>query len=373
VFAALFLGRLIGNFPAARLVESIGALDYPVTRLDVKLLLEADDDETLAALAELELPAHFATLIVPPVEPRTKPKACNYGLIHARGSFTVIYDAEDRPEPDQLKKVVACFAGLPEEVACVQCKLNYFNRNQNLLTKWFTAEYSMWFDLLLPGLSAVDAPIPLGGTSNHFRTERLLDLGAWDPFNVAEDADLGVRLHKAGGRTVVVESTTFEEANSDLHNWIRQRSRWVKGYIQTWLVHMRSPVKLLRQLGLRRFLSFQMTVGGTALVFLINPLYWLITSLWMATEAGGIRQLFPSFVYYAAGFSLNIGNFVFAYGTAAAAAHRGYDDLVKYGLLTPLYWGLMSIAAWKGLIQLVHNPFYWEKTDHGLDAGSGSS
>ena len=349
-----------------KLMESIAALDYPATRLDVKLVMEEDDDETAEAIAMLDLPPHFKRMIVPYALPMTKPKACNYGLAHARGELTVIYDAEDRPDPDQLKKVVVAFHKADPSTVCVQCKLNYYNREQNLLTRWFTTEYSMWFDIMLPGLDAQDAPIPLGGTSNHFLTSELVSLGAWDPFNVAEDADLGIRLNRAGWRTAMVDSTTYEEANSDLPNWIRQRSRWVKGYLQTWLVHMRHPVRLARQLGLRNFVSFNIMVGGTPLVFLLNPLYWGLTTLWLLTEAHVLREVFPSYIYFVASFGLLFGNFVFAYANAAGAMHRGYFELVKFALISPLYWGFISIAAWKGFIQLFTRPFYWEKTVHGL-------
>jgi cellulose synthase/poly-beta-1,6-N-acetylglucosamine synthase-like glycosyltransferase len=251
---------------------------------------------------------------------------------------------------------------------CVQAKLNYWNREQNLLTRWFTIEYSMWFDLFLPGLDATNAPIPLGGTSNHFALETLLELGAWDPFNVTEDADVGIRLARAGYRTTMIDSTTYEEANSRLYNWIRQRSRWVKGYVQTWLVHMRHPVRLHRQLGTANFLSFQLVIAGTFLTMLLNPFFWGLTTLWALTEAGFIREIFPGIVYYAGSFNLLIGNFVFTYLSVAGAMRRGYSELVKYALFSPLYWALMSIGAWRGLAQLITRPSYWEKTTHGLTA-----
>jgi cellulose synthase/poly-beta-1,6-N-acetylglucosamine synthase-like glycosyltransferase len=350
-----------------KLVAAIAHLDYPRPKLDVKLLVEEDDDETLTALRALRLPPHFKLVVVPDAQPKTKPKACNYGLIHAEGKYVVIYDAEDQPERDQLKKVIVAFSKAERRIVCIQCKLNYYNRNQNLLTRWFTSEYSNWFDLLMPGLDATDAPIPLGGTSNHFLTEALIELGAWDPYNVTEDADLGVRLHKAGYKTAIIDSTTYEEANSDLYNWIRQRSRWVKGYIQTWLVHMRHPVQLLHELGWRGFFSFQFIIAGTFFSFLLNPVYWALTTLWLMTSAGIIRELFPSFIYYAAAVGLYVGNFVFTYVNVVGAMRRRYFSLVKYTLLSPLYWALMSVGAWKGLIQLLYRPYYWEKTVHGLD------
>jgi cellulose synthase/poly-beta-1,6-N-acetylglucosamine synthase-like glycosyltransferase len=354
------------------LVSSLEGMNYPRTQLDILLLCEEDDEESILAIEAMNLPPHFRLIVVPDAQPKTKPKACNYGLMLARGDVTVIYDAEDRPDPDQLKKVIVAFSKSNPNVTCVQAKLNYYNPDQNLLTRWFTTEYSMWFELLLPGLDADGAPIPLGGTSNHFITERLRDLGAWDPYNVTEDADLGIRLHKAGYRTAMVDSTTLEEANSDLKNWIRQRSRWIKGYIQTYLVHMRNPVKLLSQSGVKGFISFQLLVGGT-FIFLLNPIFWALTTIFFITQAGFIQALFPTFVFYLAASMLFVGNFVFLYLNVAGSIQRGLFGLAKYALLTPLYWGLMSVAAWKGFSQLITNPFYWEKTTHGLHTGDSTA
>ncbi|MHB8646316.1 MAG: GspE/PulE/PilB domain-containing protein, partial [Thermomicrobiales bacterium] len=233
------------------LLRAIANLDYPAIKLDVKILLEEEDEETAAAVRAARPPEHFKIIRVPDAKPKTKPKACNYGLIEATGELLVIYDAEDIPDRDQLKKCVVAFRNAPDDVACIQAKLNYFNGTENLLTSWFTLEYSQWFDIFLPGLGATRAPIPLGGTSNFFITERLIRAGAWDPYNVTEDADLGIRLFKMGYRTAILDSTTFEEANTRYGNWIRQRSRWIKGYMQTWLVHNRNPFRLWRELGTR--------------------------------------------------------------------------------------------------------------------------
>ena len=353
-----------------RLVRDINALDYPRTRLDVKLLCEEDDEETVQRIRDMQLPPHFHLVVVPDNQPKTKPKACNYGLQLAFGSYCVIFDAEDRPDPDQLKKAVIAFSRVSNNVVCVQAKLNHFNQDQNMLTAWFANEYSMHFELVLPAMGAAESPIPLGGTSNHFVTAKLRELGAWDPFNVTEDADLGIRLHREGYRTAMIDSTTLEEANSQVPNWIRQRSRWNKGYIQTWLVHMRNPIGLIRQTGISGFLSFNLTMGS-AFVLLLNPIFWALTTLYVFTQAGFIEQLFPGIIFYAASALLFVGNFVFVYLNVAGSLHRGEFGLTRTALLSPLYWGLMSWAAWKGFIQLFTNPFYWEKTEHGLDEGHG--
>lgn len=354
-----------------RLTENLTKLDYPKSKLEIMLLCEEEDDSTIEAILEAGLPPYFRLLIVPDSQPKTKPKACNYGIQQATGKFVVIYDAEDQPDPDQLKKVLLAWERSEDNVVCVQSKLNYFNTEQNLLTRFFATEYALWFDLLLPGLDASGAPIPLGGTSNHFNREALIELGAWDPFNVTEDADLGLRLHKAGYKTVMLNSTTLEEANSQLRNWIRQRSRWVKGYFQTYLVHMRHPFRLIRDIGIGAFLSFQFIVGAT-IIFVLNPIFWLLTTIWLFTEAGIIEDLFPGFVYYAASLQLFVGNFVFTYLAVAGSMQRGLFHLVRYALFSPIYWGLMSIGAWVGFYQLFTKPFYWEKTEHGLDSGHSS-
>jgi cellulose synthase/poly-beta-1,6-N-acetylglucosamine synthase-like glycosyltransferase len=351
-----------------RLMAGIGRLNYPKTKLDVRLLCEEDDPETPAAIRALAPPPHFKLVVVPDAQPKTKPKACNYGILQADGQYVVIFDAEDKPEPDQLKRAVVAFGKAEPSLTCLQAKLNYFNTGQNLLTRLFSIEYSMHFDLLLPGLCAVKAPIPLGGTSNHFRTDRLIELGAWDPYNVTEDADLGIRLFKAGYTTAMIDSTTLEEANSDVGNWVRQRSRWIKGYFQTWLVHMRHPVRLCRQLGVGAFTSFNLIVGG-AFIFLLNPIFWLLTVLFAVTQAGFIQVLFPAFIFYIAAGSLVIGNFMFVFFNVAGTLQTGNFDLTRYALLSPAYWAMMSWAAWKGFIQLMYKPFYWEKTVHGLDEG----
>ncbi len=352
----------------SQLVQAISRLDYPAQRLDVMLLVEEDDDETRDALESLRLPLHFDVVTVPDVGPRGKARACNHGLARARGKYLVIFDAEDCPEPDQLRKVVAAFDHLPDDVVCLQAKLNYFNRTQNVLTRLFTAEYSVWFDRFLPGLQSLDGAIPLGGTSNHFPTQQLRELGGWNVYNVTEDADLGMRIFMAGLKTAVIDSTTYEEANSRLGNWIRQRSRWVKGYMQTYLTHMRHPVQLRREMGTQTFVIFQLFFCAGTLAPLLNPVYWALTAIWYTTHAAFIETMFPTTILYLGTAGLFIGNAAFTLTTMAGCmARRNHDD-VKWALLSPVYWILISVAAWKAMFQLAHRPYYWEKTTHGFSS-----
>jgi cellulose synthase/poly-beta-1,6-N-acetylglucosamine synthase-like glycosyltransferase len=279
-----------------------------------------------------------------------------------------VYDAEDRPDPLQLRRAVAAFRRLPPDVACLQAKLSYHNAEQNLITRWFTAEYALWFGQFLPGLVKLGAPVPLGGTSNHFRRDTLVRVGGWDPFNVTEDADLGIRLHRLGFRTRVLESITLEEANSDFVNWGKQRSRWYKGYLQTWLVHMRHPRRLWQRLGLRGFVGFNLFVGGTPFLALLNPVFWVLTAMWFLAKPPIILELFPPWLYYTSMLSLVVGNFTFLYTAMVGARLTGRPSLVLASLLSPIYWVMMSIAAIKAAVQLFSAPTFWEKTEHGLDS-----
>lgn len=356
----------------APLVESLGLLDYPDHLLDVKLLLEEGDDATVAAALALDLPTTVEVLIVPRAEPTTKPKALNYGLCSAWGEMVTIYDAEDHPEPLQLRRAAVAMSRLPDRVACLQARLVYHNPVQNLLTRWFAGEYLLWFSGFLPGLVAVDSPLPLGGTSNHFRRDALEAAGGWDPYNVTEDADLGLRLHRAGYHVRVLDSVTYEEANSDVVNWVKQRSRWYKGYLQTWLVHMRHPRQLQRELGWRGFFGFCLFVGGTPALAALNPVFWSLTLLWFLRRPALIHALFPGPMLYLALISLVVGNLTVVY--AGIVAIRQEDPrLVGAAFLQPLYWVLMSVAAVKALWQLLFRPSHWEKTTHGLSPPPGPS
>lgn len=402
---------------AEKILKRLARIDYPQNKLDVKLLLETDDTETAAALDRSGIPAWCEKIVIPDGLPRTKPRACNYGLAAARGEFCVIYDAEDAPEADQLKKAVAAFRrDVSGKLLCVQAKLNYYNPYQNLLTRFFTVEYSTNFDLQLPGLQRFRLPLPLGGTSNHFRTRELQEVGGWDPFNVTEDCDLGIRIYECGYRTAVLESTTWEEANSRLGNWIRQRSRWVKGFFQTHLVHYRNPFRTMSRLGFRGFFGCYASVGGSVLMMLANLVFWPVILLYaflllhamaagesplamiVGPQRGGMLyqgvelcrgvwlKAWPlvytgelenpllsrlSQILFVGGVFLFSMNLVLVLIHVAACCKRKFYRLIPAALLMPFYWVLISIGAWKGVIQFLYKPFYWEKTRHGLDAVPG--
>ncbi len=354
------------------LANALRNLDYPTSRLDIKIVLEAGDTETIDAAMNLGLEAIFEIIRVPPSQPQTKPKACNYALRFARGEYLVIFDAEDKPEPDQLRKVVAAFRRAPDNVACIQCRLNYYNRDENWLTRLFTLDYSLWFDLMLPGLERLGIPIPLGGTSNHFKMNVLRELHAWDPFNVTEDADLGIRMTQKGYGVMLIDSTTFEEANVSQPNWVRQRSRWIKGYMQTFLVHMRRPIHLSRTIGALGMLGFVFFIGGTVLFGLLNPVFWIMFEFFTVTHTAGLDYLFPSVLLYISLFNLLAGNGLFIFVMMLAPFRRNWLELVPFSLTVIWYWALMSIAAWKAAWQLLAKPFYWEKTTHGLSKQTAS-
>lgn len=351
----------------ASTLAALVQIEYPAHRLDIKLLLEADDQATRAALRAAGPPPHVQVVLVPPAQPRTKPKALNFGLASARGEYLTIYDAEDRPDPLQLRRAVVAFARAEPRVACLQARLDYHNPGQNLLTAWFSLEYKTWFGFTLPAIARGDTPVPLGGTSMHIRTDLLRSIGAWDPHNVTEDCDLGVRLYRMGYRTAILGSTTYEEANSDVVNWVKQRSRWVKGYAQSWLVHMRHPIRLRRELGLRGFVGFNLLVGGTTLTAILNPLLWTLTAVWFLIRPPVIQSVFPDWIFYPAMLSLLVGNFLGYYSGLVTLRVTSRPDLLKAALLMPVYWALMSLAALRAVLQLLISPFMWDKTVHGLD------
>ncbi|MCH7951804.1 glycosyltransferase [Patescibacteria group bacterium] len=349
-------------------LQSLERIDWPKEKLDVLLLLEEDDKETREALEKIILPSYIRTITVPHTYPKTKPKACNYGLTLAKGEYVVIYDAEDRPDPLQLKKAYLAFQKSDPKIICLQSKLNYYNPHHNLLTRLFTAEYSLWFDVVLPGLQSIETSIPLGGTSNHFRTKDLRGLHAWDPFNVTEDCDLGVRLFKEGFKTALINSTTLEEANSSVSNWLRQRSRWIKGYMQTYLVHMRDPLGFFRSHGVHA-LIFQLVIGMRITFTLINPILWVATISYFALYGlvgPTIEALYPTPVFYMAVLSLVFGNFMYLYNYMIGCAKRGHWSIIKYVFLIPFYWLMVSSAAAIAVYQLATKPHFWEKTHHGL-------
>jgi cellulose synthase/poly-beta-1,6-N-acetylglucosamine synthase-like glycosyltransferase len=348
------------------LVEALSAVDYPADRLQVLLILEASDVDTRAAAARLELPAGFEIVVVPDAQPRTKPKALNYAIDEARGDLIAVYDAEDTPDPDQLAAAAALLAAAGQDVCCVQAVLAVTNHQQSWLAGQFALEYEALFDGLLPVLAGLRLPVPLGGTSNHFRRADLIAVGGWDPYNVTEDADLGIRLARHGRRVLTIAHETLEEAPARLGVWLPQRTRWLKGWMQTYAVHMRTPRRLWRELGASGFLAFQVVIGGLILSALVQPLFYglLLWDLWdgaLWTRAESQAGLLIA--------GLAAINIVVGYGSAIALAGlvrwRRRRRLPAGLLLTlPLYWLLISVAAYRALWQLAVAPSLWEKTPH---------
>lgn len=350
-------------------ISAIEALNYPKDKLQVLLLLEEDDIETIKKVKTYALPPFIKMHLTPNSNPKTKPKALNYGLRFAKGEYLVVYDAEDVPDPFQLKKVVRAFEKVDQHTICIQAKLNFYNPFQNLLTRIFTAEYSLWFDLILTGLQSVKAPIPLGGTSNHFRTSDLHKLQGWDPFNVTEDCDLGIRLAKLGYHTMIINSTTFEEANSELSNWFAQRGRWIKGYMQTYLVHMRNITSFFQVQKKTDAIIFQLIIGGRVFSLLLNPFLWITTIIYFAyrSQTGTlIESFFPTPILYMGTTSFILGNFLYLYYYMIGSARREQYAIIKYAFFTPFYWLCMSLTAWLAVYKIILQPHYWAKTQHGL-------
>ncbi|MFG1202075.1 glycosyltransferase [Xanthobacter aminoxidans] len=350
-----------------RLVDALSALDYPPEKLDIKLVVEADDHATRAAIAALELPPHMAEVVIAPVGPRTKPKALEAALPFARGSIVAIYDAEDLPEPDQLRRAVATFHAGGAKVGCVQARLCIDNGGDGWISAQFAAEYAGQFDVLLPALSALGLPIPLGGTSNHFRRRVLDQVGGWDPYNVTEDADLGIRLARAGWQTRVISSTTFEEAPVTRRAWVGQRTRWLKGWAQTLLVHGRRPRALMRDLGPGGTLALMLLTAGPYAAALVHP---LCLALFIADIVRGVAGLPCTHMAEVVTSALTYTTLVAGYAGAAATmtvglGRRGMRPGWRTIVGIPFYWLLLSVAAWRAVIELIRRPYHWQKTEHG--------
>lgn len=350
---------------AARLVRRLARLEYPIDRLDVILAVEAEDTVTRDALAKAELPTWMQVVVVPKGMVRTKPRALNHALDFCRGSIIGIYDAEDAPEPLQLLKVVGQFRSAPPEVACLQGYLDYYNPRTNWISRCFTVEYSSWFRLILPGIARLGLAIPLGGTTLFLRRSIIEEVGRWDAHNVTEDADLGIRLARNGYRTELIATTTEEEANCRPLAWVKQRSRWIKGYLMTWVVHMRSPRRLYRQLGARAFLGFQIMFIGTSAQFLLAPLLvsFIIVPFGIHHP---IYAAIPGPVALAMTVTFVVCELVnLAIGVIGLARTRhGLNPL--WVATMALYFGLACFAAYKAIYEIATKPFFWDKTRHGL-------
>jgi cellulose synthase/poly-beta-1,6-N-acetylglucosamine synthase-like glycosyltransferase len=350
---------------ARRLVAHLSRLRYPAERLDIILLMEADDAVTARAVARAGLPPNMRVITVPDGEPRTKPRALNYALPFAQGEIIAIYDAEDRPDPNQIATIVRRFDEVSPDVACLQGRLDYYNADHNLMARLFTIEYAAWFRVLLPGVQRLGLFVPLGGTTLFIKRAALDAVGGWDAHNVTEDADLGLRLARAGYRTELSRTTTYEEANAAVVPWVRQRSRWLKGYLITWATAMRQPGALWRDLGTWRFLGLQAQILTAVLGFFLAPLLWSLVVL-----PFGVPH--PLDDVLAPGQAMWIGAFMmlsFVISVAVSVHACAAPHLRRLRPLAPLvefYYTLGTLAAWIGALELMARPFFWHKTQHGV-------
>jgi cellulose synthase/poly-beta-1,6-N-acetylglucosamine synthase-like glycosyltransferase len=352
---------------APALIAALDRLDWPADRRDILIITEADDAETRDAFrAAIANRPGMRVLTVPAGAPRTKPRALMYALPEAIGEFVVVYDAEDEPDADQLQRAFRRFQTGDPRLGCLQAHLNIYNPQGSWITRQFTLEYTALFDAILPTVERLGLPIPLGGTSNHFRRSVLEESGGWDPYNVTEDADLGVRLARQGWRVSMLDSVTWEEAPGTAAAWFGQRARWLKGWMQTSLVHLRHPRRLWRELGPRAFFGFNVLMGGVILSALVHPLVYAY-ALWKVSS--GDLSLWPPEGWPAVVWWAGVANLAFAYLvgialTALATLRRHDARLATHALLLPVYWMMISFAAYRALTDLALRPYHWRKTTH---------
>ena len=359
----------------AQLVGAMRALDYPAAKLDIIFALEAHDQSTRAALLATNLPAHMRLVIVPDGLPRTKPRALCYALTFTRGDYVVVYDAEDLPDPCQLRRALAAFQSGSANLGCLQASLAINNAHESWLTAQFAIEYTALFDAILPTFAHYNLPVPLGGTSNHFRRQALEASGGWDPWNVTEDADLGLRLARFGWHVDVLNSTTWEEAPAKVAPWLAQRTRWQKGWLQTYFVHMRNPTRLWRELGPKSWIWFQIVLGGGLISTLAHP--WFFVALAIDWANGGLFPALESgpraWFWWLAIINLAAAAVVTILLALLALKRRGRSSLYLQALMSPLYWLPISIAGYRAIYEWFRAPFYWAKTPHGNQAASSQT
>jgi cellulose synthase/poly-beta-1,6-N-acetylglucosamine synthase-like glycosyltransferase len=353
-----------------QLLAALDRLVWPKSKIEIKLVCEADDRQTLDAIAAHGLPHHFEVVEVPPGLPRTKPKALSFAVPLIKGDYVVLYDAEDRPHPLQLLEAWHSFERGGEALACVQAPLEISNAERGLML--FAFEYAALFRGLLPWLSGRRVVLPLGGTSNHLRVSALDEVGGWDPYNVTEDADLGLRLVRFGYRTETISLPTLEDAPEMLSIWLPQRTRWFKGWVQTWLVHMRDPAALFREVGVRSFFLAQILYAGLVISALIHPLL-VAFALYLGTQIA-LGQ--PTLDWKVTLLVVDILNIVCGYLSFFLLGWYSLrrperKDFWRVVTFTPAYWMMMSLAAWRSLLHLWRRPHHWEKTPHFRTVRSG--
>src|SRR6266568_2268138 len=368
------------------LLESMAALVYPKDKLQVLLLVEHWDIPTqqlfglaggMAEEEQLRLPPYARVVLSLPGAPGTKPSACDFGLFHARGQYTVIFDSEDSPDPQMLLKAVRDFRNAPPRVACLQARLLFWNvlpvrlRSPRdwlaaFVTRMYFVEYAVHFEFVLRGMARLGLVPPLGGTSNIFITRVLREIaistdklvaggiprevaemmvGAWDPWCVAEDADIAGWLARSGHLVeMITDSWTLEEAPVSPSKAARQRARWGKGYAQAGAVQSRRPVRAARQMGIRPLIAY------------------------FVTHSAFIQGLFPATVFYLGALTAVIGNFILFYLQVAACLRDSEPGLVKYMLALAPWWLFTSYSMWKGIIELFipRLRFHWHVTEHGI-------
>jgi glycosyltransferase XagB len=349
------------------LVNAIASMDWPASRREVFLVCEEDDAQTVRAVRACALPEGFHLVCCPKSFPRTKPKALNFALPLAKGEFIVVYDAEDRPHPLQLREAYKRFAADGSDLACLQAPLTATNGAAGWLSAMYAVEYDTLFRGTLPALASIGGPLPLGGTSNHFRTEALRACMGWDAWNVTEDADLGVRLARLGFRCATIDLPTLEEAPETLPVWMRQRTRWLKGWMQTILVHMRDPLRLQRELGWSGFLVFQLSMTTIVASVLAHPFVLAHAILSLCRITLGHELSARQFAYVGLDlFSITASYMTYGLLAGAVARRSGKRVGMHLQLSLPVYWLLISAAGWRAAWQFLREPFKWEKTEHGL-------
>lgn len=329
-----------------QILKFIKMLDYPKDKLDVCILIEEDDLPIHQFFSQEILPSYIRVISVPIFQPRTKPKALNYATNFIKGEYVVVYDAEDIPDMDQLKKALHLFQQLPSQYICIQSRLNFYNYSENIITECFSVEYSILFDFYLFGLDFLNLPILLGGTSNHFKVKELKKIGFWDSYNVTEDAELSIRIYSNNYKIKMLDSLTLEESPIEMIAFIKQRSRWIKGFLQTFFCYVCNYQY-------KKFNIYQV-------IFIIINLLFFALSLFL-----GPILIVLSFFLDIALLKYNLYIFFIYHAIAGLIVSKNNIFNFKYIIFSIPYYFLHMFAFILAIYDLIKRPFHWRKTEHG--------
>ncbi len=338
--------------------SAISNLNYPSSSIQGIIIVESTDTLTKKSIETSIIPDGFEVMEIPTLPPFTKGRAIQRALLVAKGKYITIYDAESRPEPNQVIKAVEILEK-EKGKTCLQSIIRIENAKENEITSFFASEFWDWYDKRMVNLHKRGIPFGLGGNSFFLATETLKEVGGWDPFNVTEDAELTVRLIKNNVDIKLMNSITHEACPSTMKNWIKQRTRWSKGLLTTSIIHLISGKFGFKGFTFKQWYHFwlRMYVGN------LIPFFFAFIF---------ILFLFQSFSYE----NFVLVNIVLAINLVPSLIVSMWADKKNFNTMgikirihnlfavTLIYWGMYLWAGFRANYEFLFSPLKWHKTDH---------